>query len=333
MKLKKRWLLVGAAVVLLLAGLAFAGWTTKNRMTTTDHWDIYGELEIQSGGDLIVDGTTVNAESFSACVELDANTVALNALAGSTITSAELTYLIDLTAGDFSVDDSNTVHTNITAIVGALYNLGLPGVGGIDFAGNCAEGDTVTIVARTYGFSAGSTCPAGPDVCVAMGSTVTPTHCSMKFAAALNADSARVVEGVTVSDTVMLVNKTGVAGVSALDVGTSNMTRTATTLLSGRAAGTMQLYALSHTITSAEETTLSDINGVAVLGGVPSTSAPILLSIQAFDANGVQQVLTAGQSKIVQVNSNRYILYFKDVSGTPELVNTDVVKALLLIQP
>ena len=327
----KTWVgLVVCAAALLTAGLALGQWTTKNRMTKTDQWDIYGSLNIQSAG------------------VLDAMTGGVFQIAGVPVTStaAELNWTDGIAATAFSLADAGTVHdaianvallaTSCSGVTQIMYNDGQPGVGTVTLAPGSSvvvDAKIITVGSRIYevGLDGGTVASGHVAVNVATGSTATATMAA--FVTAINADVSRQADAVA-SQASIMVTSLAVNGGNTLSTNMGGGSVTAAALVNGKAAGTHKLGRLAHTVTATELAMLDgETNNAVALGAVSSTTLPTTVIVQTFTSAGIERAkLTNVTYTWVQANTNHYILKLKNPNSAASGLSANDVVNVIYVQ-
>lgn len=141
---------MAVVLVLLVAAIAFGAITTKNYMTNKgDKWVVGGDLEVTSGGRIIVDsGATVQLGATSTTLPGQWRLVSLGALTNAAAAGKTLLLVDETPAGEFTATDADVACTTETSVIksgtGALK---MAVTTTADATDGCADG-------VTYDFSA-----------------------------------------------------------------------------------------------------------------------------------------------------------------------------------
>lgn len=288
---------------------AAGGWTRTNPATVSDAYD---EQNI---------GTLVNAHATTGRVDLR---IPSHDRAASTVEDARLAGL------------------GATRRLGAR-DVGRAGTKGVYLTGVAAEGETVSIGARTYEFDTNAAVGPG-NVRVDISADQTADAATTALAAAINADASRVADAVVWSgndDTtsgIHLIQKSVTGANVAVSVAGINLVVLAAATTGALAIARGDAFKVARTITAADVTALARVNAGAVkigeidILGSPVTSQPSVwvanLKRPDGSSNFSEESLVTVKFRWVQVNTNNWMLKCLDPIGV--LAADDVIHVIAL---
>ncbi len=189
-------------------------------------------------------------------------------------------------------------------------------VGYIRHTGVSADTETVTIDGRIYEYDTDGAITG--DVVVDISGGNSATQSAAALAAAINGDSAAVVEAYVAPDTVTVV-LVGKAAVTAFALATTvaNSVISAAAMVGGRAAGDRYLAVGRYTVTARNVTDWA-ASGWVPIGCIddPGSAPELLFDPQIIDSTGAIHSSATVLARVVRVNANNYAVIVSDPVGS-----------------
>jgi hypothetical protein len=229
----------------------------------------------------------------------------------------------------YQIADLAITQAKLAADILLTWQNGQPGVGYFALTGAVADTQTVTIGTRVYEFETGGGVTPG-NVAVDVTADQTADAACAALAAAVMADISREADvevwagnsDVTAGITIITL-AAGAANLALAETCANGYVSGANTV-AYEAAIRKDLYSGRRTITALDVTTLAGAGGnEIVIGGVRSTTAPLLVSVTCQEAGGAMMALATVVFRWQQIAAGYYALLCED--GGAVLADTDVI--------
>ena len=214
-------------------------------------------------------------------------------------------------------------------------DMGRPCVGYFYLDGVSVDAELMTINGRTYQFLMTATALTG-DVRVDIQLDQTQDYSCTALAAAINADASRDVDAVVMAGNdnttagVMFIAIAAQATNYTLTEGCTNGIVSAATHTGAAVMANRSTWIYEYTVTAADVIMLALVGGNSiVVGGVNSTTEPVVTGLTLRDANGVIRSMATVIVTALQANTNYWVIAVDD--PTTVLVAADILGFCLTV--